>query len=159
VPAHLPSGTVSTGRVLAYTSAAVAFLAVSFAVARWLTQDNRERDAVTDLLRAQAHGDVAAMLALLDGCAANSACLARVTSNAKRLRRGGKIEIVRYDSSTAHALSSESGPTRVAWGDGTKAAIVVQCVEVERRGFAPFGADIVLSSIGAPIGGESACSR
>ena len=145
--------------MLAYTSAAVAFLAVSFAVARWLTQENRERDAVTDLLRAQARGDVAAMLALLDGCAANSACLARVKGNAQRLRRRGDVEIVRYDSSTAHALSTESGPTRVAWSDGTKAPVVVQCVEVERRGFAPFGADVVLSSIGAPIGGESACPR
>src|SRR6188768_2438431 len=98
------------------------------AVARWLTQDNRERDAVTDLLRAQAHGDVAAMLALLDGCAANSACLARVKGNAQRLRRRGDVEIVRYDSSTAHALSTESGPTRVVWTDGTKAPVVVQCV-------------------------------
>jgi hypothetical protein len=150
---------VSPGRVLALTSAAVAFLAVSFAVARWLTQENRERGAVTDLLRAQSRGDVAAMLAILDGCAEDSACKALVERNARALRRRGRIEIVRYDSATSHALGDESGPTRVAWGDGTAAPIVVQCVEVERRGLAVLNSDVTLSSIGAPIGGESPCPR
>jgi hypothetical protein len=145
--------------VLALTSAAVAFLAVSFAVARWLTQDNRERGAVTDLLRAQARGDVAAMLALLDDCEQDSACKGLVERNARTLRRSGEIEIVRYDSQTAHALGDESGPTRVAWGDGTDAPVVVQCVEVERRGLAVLNSDLVLSSIGAPIDGEASCPR
>jgi hypothetical protein len=145
--------------VLALTSAAVAFLAVSFAVARWLTQDNRERGAVTDLLRAQARGDVAAMLALLHGCEQDSRCKALVERNARALRRGGKIQIVRYDSATAHALGDDAGPTRVAWGDGTDAAVVVQCVEVERRGLAVLNSDVVLSSIGAPIDGEASCPR
>jgi hypothetical protein len=145
--------------VLALTSAAVAFLAVSFAVARWLTQDNRERGAVTDLLRAQARGDVAAMLALLDGCEQDSGCRALVERNARALRRSGKVEIVRYDSATAHALGDDTGPTRVAWGDGTAAPIVVQCIEVERRGLAVLNSDVVLSSIGVPIDGEAPCPR
>ena len=145
--------------MLALTSAAVAFLVVSFAVARWLTQDNRERGAVTDLLRAQARGDAAAMLGILDGCAETSACAAQARSNARALRRRGSLEIVRYDSSTAHALGRETGPTRVAWSDGTDAAVVVQCVDVERRGLAVLGGDIVLTSIGAPIDGEAPCPR
>jgi hypothetical protein len=145
--------------VLALTSVAVAFLVVSFAVARWLTQDNRERGAVTDLLRAQARGDVAAMLAILDGCEGDTGCRTLVERNAHLLRRKRKVQIVRYDSATAHALGDEAGPTRVAWGDGTDAPVVVQCVAVERRGLAVLNSDIVLSSIGAPIDGGASCPR
>ena len=36
---------------------AAIFVLFSFLVARWLTAENRERTAVTDLLRAQAGGD------------------------------------------------------------------------------------------------------
>ena len=140
-------------------SAAVAFLAVSFAVARWLTQDNRERGAVTDLLRAQGRGDVAAMLARPRRLRRARACKATVERNARELRRRGRLEIVRYDSSDSHALGDDAGPTRVAWSDGTAAPVVVQCVEVERRGLAVLGGEIVLSSIGAPIAGEASCPR
>ncbi len=150
---------MSIGRVLVIGSAAVAFLAVSFAVARWLTQDNRERDAVTDLLRAQARGDVGAMLDQLDGCSRDTACRARVVRNAETLRRSGRVRILRYDSSTARSLGDESGPTRVVWSDGPDADIVVQCISVQRRGIPLLGADVTLSSIGAPIGGESSCPR
>ena len=150
---------MSSGRVLVLTCAAVAFLAVSFAVARWLTQDNRERGAVTDLLRAQGRGDVAAMLGILDGCKQRSSCVALVRRNARALRRSRRIEIVRYDSSTAHALGTDAGPTRVAWSDGTSAPVVVQCIAVRRRGLAILNADIVLSAIGAPIAGEAPCPR
>lgn len=150
---------VSLGRALFIASAVVAFLAISFAVARWLTQDNRERGAVTDLLRAQARGDVPAMLQQLEGCRSDVACRTRVESNARALRRPGAVRILRYDSATARALGDESGPTRVAWSNGPDAAIVVQCITVERRAKALLGADVVLSSIGGPIPGDAACPR
>ncbi len=150
---------MSPGRALAIASAVVAFLAVSFAVARWLTQDNRERGAVTDLLSAQARGDARGMLAALDGCARDAACRAGVERNARSLRRPGPVRIVRYDSATARSLGDRTGPTRVAWTGRAGEAVVVQCVTVERRGLALLGADIVLSSIGAPIKGDTSCPR
>ena len=82
---HLPWVAVTLGRALAIAFAVVAFLVVSFAVARWLTQDNRERGAVTDLLRAQARGDARAMLALLDRLREREAiCRIAVRANAAR---------------------------------------------------------------------------
>lgn len=150
---------MSLGRALAIAFAVAAFLVVSFAVARWLTQDNRERGAVTDLLRAQASGDATAMLALLDGCARQVACRTRVERNARELRRIGPVRILRYDSSTARAAGDRTGPTRVAWSGKVREAVVVQCVTVERRGLALLGADVVLSAIGRPIEAESPCPR
>jgi hypothetical protein len=134
-----------------------AFVLVSVAVARWLTTENRERAAVIDLLRAQAGGDVPAMLERLDGCAADAACRVRVQRNAAELAGVGKVRVLRLDSSTAHAVVPESGPTRVAWDVGGTSLPVVQCVEVERRGVPVLGGAIVLRSIGPKIGGEASC--
>ena len=149
---------MSPGRALAIAFAVAAFLAVSFGVARWLAQDNRERSAVTDLLRAQARGDARAMLAQLDGCAAVAACSADVQANAAALRRR-TVRILRYDSQTARAFGDRSGPTRVAWSGGVDENAVVQCVVIERRGLAVFGSEIVLSAIGRPIKGDTSCPQ
>ena len=62
------------------------FLGVSLLLARYLSTENSERDAVYALLRDQARGDVPAMLRRLDGCDAR--CRAAVASNARRLERG-----------------------------------------------------------------------
>jgi hypothetical protein len=50
--------------------AVLLFIAISFALARFLQTENVERDAVLALLRDQAHGDAAAMLRRLGACAA-----------------------------------------------------------------------------------------
>ena len=148
---------MSPGRALAIAFAVAAFLVVSFAVARWLTQDNRERSAVTDLLRAQARGDARAMLDRLDGCL-SAVCRGDVRKNAATLQRRA-VRILRYDSGTARSLGDRKGHTRVAWSGGVDENVVVQCVSVERRGLAVFGADIVLSAIGRPIKGDTSCPQ
>lgn len=134
-------------RLAAIALAVVAFLAVSALVARWLTTDNAERDQVTRLLRAQLRGDPRAMLDDLDGCAA--ACADRVRANARRLRRPGPLQIVAYDSATAHALRSRSGPTRVVWKTPSTLT-VVQCVGVRRTGSALGGLTVRLQTLSAP---------
>lgn len=136
---------------------AAAFVLVSFLVARWLTAENRERTAVIDLLRAQARGDAASMLAALDGCAGDPECRAEVERNARALRRSGRVRVLRMDSTTSHALLAEEGPTRVAWDVGGKSLPVVQCVQVERRGLQLLGGEIVLSAIGPRIAGDASC--
>ncbi|HSD78045.1 MAG TPA: hypothetical protein VLA98_11595 [Solirubrobacteraceae bacterium] len=144
-------------RTLAIVVAAVAFLAVSALLARWLTTEGRERDAVTGLLRAQARGDARAMLARLDGCAADARCAALARRNARRLRRPGRLEILRYDSATSYAIGAASGPTRVVWRVVGRGLPVVQCVEVRRGGSVLAGRSVTLRRLGAPIGRESSC--
>ncbi|MSX01773.1 MAG: hypothetical protein F2813_01270 [Actinobacteria bacterium] len=135
----------------------VLFLIVSFFVARWLTAENRERAAVTKLLRAEAEGDSAQMLELLDGCAERPACRAVVVSNARRLKASGPVTILRYDSGTSYALSSANGASRVAWDVGGSSAATVQCIEVKRSGNQFINGSITLTSISRPLPGISAC--
>ena len=125
----------------------VAFVAVSAGLARWLTTDNAERSKVTRLLEAQARGDAAAMLRELDGCSGGCAALAR--ANARRLRRGGRLQIVAYESETSRALGSDAGPTRVVWKT-PRTLTVVQCVGVRRSGSALAGQSIHLERLSAP---------
>ena len=133
----------------------IAFLAISLLLARYLTTENRERDAIYALLVAQARGDVGAMRARLTGC--DGRCAATVAANARRLRAPGSPKILRLDSATSYALGSASGPTRVAWTIVNRQLPVVQCVDVRRAGNALAGRRLVLRSISAPIGGQDTC--
>jgi hypothetical protein len=135
----------------------VAFLAISFLLARWLSTENNERDAVYGVLEAQARGDAGAMLGRLDGCARDARCRATVRANARRLRRPGSVKILAYDSATAYALGGARGPTRVAWTVIDRGLPVVQCVDVRRSGNALAGRAITLESLSAPIGNQASC--
>jgi hypothetical protein len=135
--------------------AVVVFLAISFLLARYLSTENDERDAVYALLVAQARGDASAMLAMLDGCDAR--CRATVRSNARRLARAGTVKILSYDSSTSYALGGARGPTRVAWTIIDRQLPVVQCVEVQRKGSVLAGRGIRLLRLSAPIDRQGSC--
>lgn len=135
----------------------IGFLLASFFVARWLTAENRERNAVVDLLQFQNEGDAAGMLAAIEGCAQKPKCLADVSSNARRLSGGGPLKILRFDSAGAYAIGDSSGNSRVAWNRGGTSLAVVQCIAVERRGLAFLDGKVVLRSISRPIGRESPC--
>jgi hypothetical protein len=135
----------------------VAFLALSFLLARWLTTENRERNAVYALLRDQARGDAPAMLERLDGCAADPRCAAAVRRNADRLRRPGEVKILAYESATAYALGSAEGLTRVAWTVVDEGLPVVQCVDVRRGGTVLAGRAVTLRRLSPPIGRQSSC--
>jgi hypothetical protein len=133
----------------------VLFLGVSLLLARYLSTENRERDAVYALLRDQARGDARAMLRRLDGCDAR--CRAAVESNARRLKRPGDVKILAYTSSTAYALAGASGPTRVAWTIVNRQLPVVQCVEVQRTGSVLTGRAINLRALSVPIDSTGSC--
>jgi hypothetical protein len=133
----------------------VAFLAISFELARYLTTENRERDAVYALLRDQVRGDAPAMLDRLSDCDAR--CRAAVEANARRLKRSGDVKILAYDSSTACSLGSATGPTRVAWTIVDRQLPVVQCVDVHRGGNVLTGATITLRRLSVPIDSQGTC--
>ena len=134
---------------------AVVFVGLSFLLARWLSTENRERDAVYALLRDQARGDVRGMLSRLDGCDAR--CRAAAEANARRLKRPGTVKILAYNSSTAYALGAASGPTRVAWTIVNRQLPVVQCVDVQRTGTVLTGRAINLRRLSVPIDSQGSC--
>jgi beta-lactamase class A len=134
---------------------AVVFVGLSFLLARYLSTENRERDAVYALLRDQARGDAQAMLRRLDGCDAR--CRANVEADARRLERAGDVKILAYSSSTSYALGHAEGPTRVAWTIVNKQLPVVQCVQVERTGNVLAGATINLRRLSVPIDRQGSC--
>jgi hypothetical protein len=134
---------------------AIVFLAISFLLARYLSTENRERDAVYALLRDQARGDAGAMLERLDGCDAR--CRANVEANARRLKRAGEVKILAYSSSTSYALGHAEGPTRVAWTIVNRQLPVVQCVQVERTGNVLAGTTINLRRLSVPIDRQGTC--
>jgi hypothetical protein len=142
-------------KVLLAIVGVVAFLVISLLLARYLTTENRERDAVYALLRDQARGDAKAMLARLDGCDAR--CRADVQANARRLARPGEVKILAYQSSTAYALGSAQGLTRVAWTIVDRQLPVVQCVDVQRTGNVLAGRGINLRRLSVPIGRQASC--
>ena len=135
----------------------VLFVAVSLGLARWLTTENTERGEVLALLRAQARGDARAMLGRLPGCDRDARCVATVRRNAGRLRRGGEVKILAYDSATSYALGGARGPTRVAWTVLDRGLPVVQCVDVERRGTVLTGRAITLHALSPPIDRQASC--
>ena len=141
-------------RAVLIALAAVAFLAVSALVARWLTTDNAERAKVTRLLQAQARGDARGMLRELEAC--RGACAERARANARRLHRGGPVQIVAYESATSHALASRTGLTRVVWKT-PDTLTVVQCVRVRRSGSALRGLTVSLLAVSAPIPRTAGC--
>jgi hypothetical protein len=134
---------------------AIVFLAISFLLARYLSTENRERDAVYALLRDQARGDAQAMLRRLNGCDAR--CRANVAYDARRLRRAGDVKILAYSSSTSYALGHAEGPTRVAWTIVNRQLPVVQCVQVERTGNVLTGTTINLRRLSVPIDRQGTC--
>lgn len=141
-------------RPLLIAVAAVAFLAISFLVARWLNNDTVERAQVTKLLEAQIRGDADAMLRRLEGC--DSRCVAVARHNAEKLRAAGELKIALYQSQTAHALSSRTRFTRVVWFTPGRLT-TVQCVLVRRAGDMFAGTTVTLLRVTAPIGRESSC--
>ncbi len=141
-------------RKLLIAGGVLLFVVVSLLVGRWLNTDTVERSAVVGLLQDQARGDAAAMLTELDCPDARCEQLAR--ANARRLRAPGEIEIARYDSETSHALTAQTGQTRVVWTAPGRLT-TVQCVLVRRDGNAVAGASVSLLRLSAPIGRESSC--
>ncbi len=142
-------------RRIALVTGALAFVAVALVVGRWLQADNVERAKVERLLEAQVEGNVEGMLRELEEC--DDACRDSAVVLSTKMRAPGAFEIVRYDSTTSHALRAATGPARVVWrvADGLP---TVQCVTVRRTGDVLSGFRVTLRRLSAPIAREGACS-
>jgi hypothetical protein len=134
---------------------AFVFVGISLLLARGLSASGTERGAVLAVLRAEARGDDAAVLARMPACAREPACAQTTRERVARLRRRGEVQILNYQPSASLALTRRTGTGRVAWRAGGGLP-VVQCVRVRRDG--PLtGGDVELLSISDPIGGEASC--
>jgi hypothetical protein len=129
--------------------AVVIFLAISFELARWLSLENVEEAEIMKLLVLETHGDHSAMLADLHDC--TPSCRADVRFDARHLKRSGSVQILADSSSTAYALSTKHGFTRVAWKSAGEAIPVVQCVVVQRSGNVISGLTVTLLRVSEPI--------
>jgi hypothetical protein len=136
--------------------ALVVFLAITFVLARTFSGYGSERDAIVDLIRAQARGDVTAVVAGIRGCAAAPACEARTARIVKRTERSGRVAIVRLDLGGRLALGSHEHTARVVWKAGDSPP-VVQCVRVGRTGDVLSGFHVYVRSLGAVIDSEKSC--
>ena len=91
--------------------AVVLFLVISALLSRWLGTENAEREAVLEVLQAQARGDADRMLRDID--CRDDACVARGPCERPAAARAGHVTIVRIDSATSHTLTSRTA--RRAW--------------------------------------------
>jgi len=132
------------------------FLAISAALARFLTPDNLERERDVTLIEAEARGEAASMIRQLHGCAANPACVRTQRENAADLRRAGEVKILALNSATANSPAGATGRTRVAWTVLGKLP-VVQCIDVKRTGNALSGVHVTLLALSRPIDNEGNC--
>jgi hypothetical protein len=133
------------------------FVLVSGLLARAFSGDSAEQSAVTALVRDEARGNAAAMIATIKGCAASPACRERAQYDAARLKHAGSVSVIDYNASTGFSLGSTLGTARVAWEIVTKTKPVVQCVRVRRAGNIFSGITIELLEISKRINSGSDC--
>jgi hypothetical protein len=143
--------------LLALGFAVFLFVGISLLLARGLTATAKERGDVLALARAEARGDVRAVLARLPACAREPGCAEATARRVRALRRPGTVELLQYRPSAELVLTPRSGTGRLAWRAGTGRP-VVQCVRVRREG--PLtGAGVELLAVSAPIALDGACPR
>jgi hypothetical protein len=137
-------------------AATLVVLVVGFVAARWLTTENRERDAVFALLEREAAGDAPGVLSRLDAC--DAACAAQVRAFLPKVTGPGAVKIARLDSGTSYSLGTSTHTTRVVWVHGVDSRPIVQCVVVRRSGGPLTGRSVSLLRLSAPLAdNEGSC--
>jgi hypothetical protein len=134
----------------------VVFLLISGLLARVFNANGAEQTAITNLVKAEAAGDQAAMLKRIQGCALSPACRSRVAQDSVNLKRPGAVAILELNPSTSFALGGMTGTARVAWRAGSSLP-VVQCVRVRRSGDVISGLHVALLELSARIKTSADC--
>jgi hypothetical protein len=134
----------------------VLFLVVSALLARALSVGGAENSAITDLVRAEAGGDRAGVVAAITGCRTDPACQARAAAVTSALRRTGGVQIIEINGSTGFALHATVATARVAWLAGGSLPRV-QCVRVRNTGNVLTGFSIQLLRVSGRIRSNADC--
>jgi hypothetical protein len=134
----------------------IVVLVVGFVSARWLTTENRERDALYGLLQQEAAGNFDGVLDALHGC--DAGCQAKVHAFLPKVAGAGTVKIARLDSGTAYTFGDATGTSRVVWVHGVDSRPIVQCVVVRRHGGPLTGRSVSLLRLSAPLAdNEDSC--
>ena len=143
-------------RILLAIPLTLVFVVVAVVAARFLTAENRERDAITALVNAEAQGRAGDVATRLESCPA--ACLRRLEPMIARLHGPGDVRLVRLDSATSYSLGRSEGWSRVVWVRGVDGRPVVQCVRVRRTGGPLTERSVTLLRLTAPLAdNEDSC--
>ncbi len=142
--------------ITAILGAVAVFLVLSALLARALSVGGAENSAITDLVRAEARGNPAAVVAAISGCSVSPACRARAAAVSTALRHPGEIQIAEINPSTGFALGSTVGTARVAWLAGGSLPRV-QCVRVAHTGNVLAGFEIQLLKVSIRIRSDADC--
>jgi hypothetical protein len=132
------------------------FLVISALLTRALSVGDAENTAITDMVKAEARGNVSQVVAAVDGCRQSASCRARGAANASGLKRPGAVSIIQIQESAGFSLGSTLGTARVAWLVGSSLPIV-QCVRVRHAGNVLQGFSIQLLEVSARIKSDTAC--
>jgi hypothetical protein len=136
--------------------ATLVVLVIGFLSARFLTTENRERDAIFTLLQHEAAGDERGVLSHLHGC--DAACAAKVHAFLPKVTGAGTVKIALLSSGTAYTLGTKTGTSRVVWVHGVDSRPLVQCVVVRRQGGPLTGRSVSLLELSAPLANnEDSC--
>ena len=135
---------------------AAVFIAVTVLLARAFTVDGAEQSAIEAVLRAEARGEPAGVIAGISHCAQAPACVARAHADAAALKRPGKVAVIQLNPSAGFSVSSTTGTARVAWQIG-RSLPIVQCVRVRRGGNLISGFHVELLKISRRISSNSDC--
>ncbi|HET9103453.1 MAG TPA: hypothetical protein VFN55_08870 [Solirubrobacteraceae bacterium] len=142
--------------IAAIVAAVAVFLVLSALLARALSVGGAEDAALTDLVRAEARGDTAAVIAAVTGCRAHTACRARAAALTASLQHPGQIQIAEINPSSGFALGATLGTARVAWVVGGSLPRV-QCVRVRHTGNVISGFGIELLRVSLRIRSNADC--
>jgi hypothetical protein len=135
--------------------AGLAFLTVSFLLARVLTASNSERGVAVALVKDQAKGDARGMIDRIGGCDRSAACRAHVADLVRRLSAPGRVSVLNV-AAPGFSLTARTGTTRIAWRTGNGDPFV-QCMRARRTGDPVSGYSVRVISLSDPIGDESSC--
>jgi hypothetical protein len=142
--------------VVAIAAAIVLFLVISALLARVFSANSAEQSAITTVVKAEARGDSAGVIAAIAGCLTTPACRQRAAILAAALRHPGAVSIIQIQPSTSFSIGPTSGTARVAWNVGGSLTIV-QCVRVRRTGNAISGLRVELLEVSRRIKSDTAC--
>jgi hypothetical protein len=142
--------------LLAIAAGIVVFLVISALLARAFSASSAEQSAVTALVRAEARGDVDAVMDSILNCRGSAACQRRAASNAAGLKHPGTVSILQFTPSTSFSIAGTEGTARVAWNVGGSLPIT-QCVRVRRTGNVLSGLHVQLLAVTPRLAADAVC--
>ncbi|MFZ0089643.1 MAG: hypothetical protein WAL63_09065 [Solirubrobacteraceae bacterium] len=144
--------------IASIVTAIILFLAISALLARAFSVGDAEQAAIASLVKAEARGDPAGVIALITGCAGDAACRARAARTTAALRHPGQVSIATVQPSSSFSLGSTLGTARVAWLAGSSLPRT-QCVRVRHAGNVLEGFSVQLLELSPRIATDGACPR